>query len=183
MDRFLSTTRLRLRAPQPGDADFAFERWARDIDVLRYLGWGPHAEREQTRRQLDWDIARWTKRSAYTWLLLPHGDRGPVGQVQLLPQSFEAPAHHLRLGFLLARSHQRRGLMREALAALLEHAFAHAHVWRIDALTDVENTASQALLERLGLRREGRLARHTLHPNVGALPRDVWIYAAVREPV
>jgi ribosomal-protein-alanine N-acetyltransferase len=168
MNRALNTARLRLRAPRPGDARVAFERWAQDALVLRYLGWRPHVEVEQTRQQLDWDTARWMKKSAFTWLLLPRGDPAPVGQVQLVPQSLSGPCHHLRLGYLLARSHQGRGLMREA-------------VWRVDALCDVENLASARLLQSLGLQCEGRLARHALHPNAGAQPRDVWCYAAVRD--
>jgi RimJ/RimL family protein N-acetyltransferase len=180
MDRELNTPRLQLRAPRPGDGDFAFERWAQDAAVLHHLNWPPHHEARQTRQQLDWEMARWLKRSAYTWMLLRRGEAGPVGLVQLLPQSLDGPAHHLRLGFLLARSHQRRGLMREALTAVLAHAFAQPAVWRVDALCDVDNQASQALLQALGLACEGTLARHTRHPLAGDEPRDMRVYAAVR---
>ena len=177
--RVLDTPRLRLRAPQPGDEALVFERWARDAELLRYLGWRAHAQPEATRRMLAWDSARWLKRSACTWLLI-HGEDGPVGQVQLVAQSFEAPVFHWRLGYLLARSWQGRGLMREAVAAVLDHAFAQPPVWRVDALCDVDNAASLRLLESIGLRREGCLAAHTLHPNVGPEPRDVWVYARTR---
>lgn len=180
MKRVLHTERLCLRAPQPGDEHAAFERWAQDPQVLRYLGWRPHAALADTRRQLDWEQARWLKRSAFTWLLVEPLD-GPVGMVQLVPQRLDGPAHHLRLGYLIARTHQRRGLMAEALVAVLAHAFEAPGVWRVDALCDVDNTASQALLARLGLRCEGRLARHSLHPNLGERPRDVWVYAACRD--
>lgn len=181
MDRQLSGHRLRLRAPQAGDADHAFARWTADPAVLRWLGRRPHERLEQTRQELAWDEARWLKRSAWTWMLLPHGEAGPVGQLQLLPQSLDGPPHHLRLGYLLAASHQGRGLMREAVALLLDHALGQPGVWRVDAVCDVDNRASQRLLQALGLACEGRLARHTLHPNVGAEPRDVWLYAAVRQ--
>jgi RimJ/RimL family protein N-acetyltransferase len=127
MNRVLHTERLRLRAPQPGDERAAFDGWARDPAVLRYLGWRPHAAMAETRAQLDWDQARWFKRSAWTWLFVePRGV--PIGLVQLVPQRFDAPAHHLRLGFLLARSHWRRGLMREAVGAVLDEAFAQTSV-------------------------------------------------------
>ena len=70
MKRVLLTERLRLRAPQPGDELAAFDGWARDLEVLRYLGWRPHRAIADTRAQLDWDQARWLKRSAWTWLLI-----------------------------------------------------------------------------------------------------------------
>lgn len=190
MDRHLRTPRLILRPPQPGDEHPAHARWAADPQVLRYLGWRPHASIEQTRQQLDWEQARWLKRSAWTWLLLaragaPPGEAalpgGPLGLVQLLPMRLDAPPHHLRLGFLLAALAQGRGLMAEAVRAVVAQAFAEPGVWRIDALCDVDNEASRRLLERLGFQCEGRLARHTLHPNIGTTPRDVWSYAMVRE--
>jgi len=181
MDRQLNTARLRLRAPRPGDEAAAFARWAADAEVLRYLGWRPHPDLAATRRQLAWDEARWLKRSACTWMLVPHGDPQPAGQVQLVARSTDGPVRHWRLGYLLARSHQGRGLMREAVAAVLDHALAQPEVWRVDALCDVDNQASQRLLQALHFCREGRLARHSVHPQLGADPRDVWLFARVRE--
>lgn len=181
MNRTLTLRRLGLRAPRPGDADAAHARWAADPVVHRWLGHRPSADLEQTRRLLAWDEACWLKRSAYTWLLVPHGDVSPVGLLRLVPAAGVAPPHHhLRLGLVLARSHQGRGLMREAVAGLLAHALAQPEVWRVDAVCDVDNAASQRLFQALGLVNEGRLARHSLHPNVSDQPRDVWLFAAVR---
>ncbi|MBX9715740.1 MAG: GNAT family N-acetyltransferase [Burkholderiaceae bacterium] len=187
----LHTERLRLRAPQPGDEQAAFDGWARDPEVLRYLGWRPHGALADTRAQLDWDQARWLKRSAWTWLITqpapgradPEGalTRGvPIGMVQLTPLRFDGPAHHLRLGYLLARSRWGRGLMREAVSAVLTEAFEQAAVWRVDALCDVGNEASVRLLSALGFENEGVLRRHSLHPNVSDEPRDVTVHARLR---
>lgn len=180
MRRVLHTARLRLRAPQPGDEHAVFATWAQDPQVLRYLGWMAHARPAETKAQLDWEQARWLKGSAWTWLLA--ADAGaPIGMVQLVPQRLDAAAHHLRLGYLLARAHWGRGLMREALAAVLAEAFAQPGVERVDALCDVDNHASARLLDALGFEREGLLRRHSLHPNCGAQPRDVTIHARLRE--
>ena len=179
MRRLLHTERLRLRAPQPGDEHAAFAGWAQDRDTLHYLGWRPHADLAETRMQLDWDQARWLKRSAWTWLLVPPR-AVPIGLVQLVPQRFDAPAHHLRLGYVLARAHWGQGLMREAVAAVRAEAFEQAAVWRVDALCDVDNHASVRLLQALGFAQEGLLRRHSLHPNVGGEPRDVTLHARLR---
>jgi [ribosomal protein S5]-alanine N-acetyltransferase len=179
LDRQLQLIHACLRAPRAGDAAFAHARWAADPLLHRWLGHRPNRQVEQTGHQLAWDEACWLKKSAYTWLLVPHGERGPVGLLRLLPQGGTAP-HHLRLGFVLARSHQGRGLMSEAVAGVLAHALAQPGVWRIDAVCDVDNTASQRLLVKAGMHCEGRLARHTLHPNVSEQPRDVWLFVAVR---
>lgn len=184
MKQRLTTSRLLLRQPRAEDAAAVFEAWATDTDVLRYLGWRPHERVEQTRAMLAWDQARWIKKSAWTWLALKvsAGVALPIAQVQLLPQRLDGPAHHLRLGYLLGRSHWGQGLMQEALRAVLALAWAEGPVWRIDALCDVDNTASARLLDRLGFEREGLLRRHSLHPNAGSEPRDVWLYACTRQP-
>lgn len=183
MNRVLLTERLRLRAPQPGDEQAAFDGWARDPDVLRFLGWRPHAAVADTRAQLDWDQARWLKRSAWTWLLLPrdvHGAPTPIGMVQLVPQQLDGPPHHLRLGYLLARPAWGQGWMREALTAVLDETGAHPSVARVDALCDLDNPASIGLLQTLGFAQEGVLRRHTRHPNVSDSPRDVAVLARIR---
>lgn len=179
MKRVLHTERLRLRAPQPGDEHAAFAGWSQDAQVLRYLGWRPHKELSETRNQLEWDQARWLKRSGWTWLLA-EAQGAPIGLVQLIPQRFDGPAHHLRLGYLLARAHWGHGFMREALSAVLAEAFAQSGVWRVDALCDVDNQSSARLLQALQFVSEGVLRCHSLHPNVSAEPRDVSVHARLR---
>lgn len=180
MDRQLRTRRLLLRAPQPGDAPWAFERWASQPQLLQHLGWRAHTELAQTTALLNWEQARWQKRSAWTWLLLPYGEAGPVGQIQLLPQRLDGPAQHLRLGYVMASAWQRKGLMREALASVIDHALTQPDTWRIDALVDVDNPASHALLHSLGLHCEGRLARCLPQPAQGPEPHDAWLFATWR---
>ena len=177
----LSTPRLLLREPRAQDAAAVHAAWGQDSEVLRYLASPPADSLDTTRARLAWDQARWSKRSAWTWLLAARtAPDQPLGQVQLLPQRLDGPAHHLRLGYLLARSHWGQGLMQEALAALLSMLADEAQVWRVDALVDVDNSASARLLDRLGFDCEGRLRRHSLHPLAGPDPRDVWVYAWLR---
>ncbi len=178
----IPSPRLLLRPPRASDAPQVFARWSTDLEVLRHLGQRPHTDVKQTRAQLIWDEARWIKRSAWTWLLLERGDHDtPIGLVSLTSQNPGGPPHHLRLGYVLARSRWGQGLMSEALCAVMDQVWPEeATCWRVDAVCDVENPASARVLERLGFEREGLLRRHTLHPNAGDLPRDVWLYAQVR---
>jgi ribosomal-protein-alanine N-acetyltransferase len=70
---------------------------------------------------------------------------------------FEESSARAELGYVLGRAHWGKGLMREALAALLSCAFGNMGLRRIEAEVNTCNHASAALLERLGFTKEGRL--------------------------
>jgi hypothetical protein len=55
--------RLLLRDPLPGDAALVFERWARDAEVLRYLGWRAHDDAGTTRRSTGGWATCWRART------------------------------------------------------------------------------------------------------------------------
>jgi RimJ/RimL family protein N-acetyltransferase len=59
------------------------------------------------------------------------------------------------VGYILDRRHWNKGYMSEAMARMIDHAFNDLNLNRLEADTDPGNTASLALLERFGFRREG----------------------------
>jgi len=172
----LDTARITLRKPRPGDADAAFRHWAGDAEVFRYLGNHAHDTAEQTRKQLDWDQSRWFKKSGFVWLIVPRGETDNIGMVELLPD-MHPNDHRARLGFALARDRWGQGLMSEAAGEIVRVALTMCGLWRIDAVCDVENPGSARVMEKIGMEREGRLARYIVHPNAGSEPRDVYLYA------
>lgn len=187
LPRQIDTPRLRLRCMRPSDAADVYAAYASDPAVLRYLGWQLHRSADDARKQIGYDAQRWLKGLAWVWGLTRRGfnlraDR-VFGQIELVPMAYPGErTHHLRLGYLMARSHWGQGLMTEAAQAVLKTAFArNPTVWRIDALCDVDNHASADLLTRLGMVREGRMHRAVVHPNVSAAPRDAWLFAMTRD--
>ena len=70
---------------------------------------------------------------------------------------FDEGSARVELGYVLGRAHWGRGLMKEALAALLGRAFDAMGVRRVEAEVDPRNAASAGLLRRLGFTREGLL--------------------------
>jgi [ribosomal protein S5]-alanine N-acetyltransferase len=83
------------------------------------------------------------------------------------------------LGYGLARAHWGHGYATEAAGLLLRHGFDDLGLVRIEALCSVDNDRSVRTLERLGMRREGRLAQYRWKKGA---PRDHWLYAATRAP-
>jgi ribosomal-protein-serine acetyltransferase len=59
------------------------------------------------------------------------------------------------IGYWLDGAQRGHGIMTGAVAALADHAFEHWRLTRLEIRTDVENSASRAVAERLGFQYEG----------------------------
>lgn len=95
-----------------------------------------------------------------------------------------SPMHRwAELAFDLATAHWGKGLMRQAVEAVLHWTFRQDAVDRVHAFVRVDNARSSGLLERCGFEREGRLrnfrvCRGTAHDfHVYSLLRSDWIAA------
>jgi RimJ/RimL family protein N-acetyltransferase len=84
------------------------------------------------------------------------------------------------LGYTFAREHQGAGFATEASRAVIDYAFESFGVNRVIATTDCRNTRSWALMERLGMRREGHFVQNAWFKGAWcdeyqyALLRDEW---------
>ncbi len=65
------------------------------------------------------------------------------------------------IGFTVARAYQKRGFASEAVGAVLDRLFRRQGLHKVTGECDARNTASAALMERLGFRREGLLRQQT----------------------
>ena len=90
------------------------------------------------------------------WVMLAPQSSGPevVGTCNFT-QIAKGPWRACVLGYQIARRHEGRGLMREALSATIDYAFRDMRLHRVMANYRPENARSARLLERLGFVREG----------------------------
>ncbi|GCE21084.1 GNAT family N-acetyltransferase [Dictyobacter kobayashii] len=178
MDDFtiLETSRLRLRRFK--DTDLVdFMAYRNDPEVARYQSWEGISEakaRAFLREQQD---------------LLP-GVPGIGMQIAIEHKEsrallgdcyFKLDAQEpwqAELGYSLARAYQGQGYATEALTGWLNYAFQTFNLHRVIAITDCENSASVALLERLGLRREGHFIQNIWFKGKWG---DEYLYAILRE--
>jgi len=164
----LVTERLLLRQWAESDLPAFYDIYSRD-EVTRWLGPRPRrpvADLDEARRGLE----RWRGFSAGLaaplglWAIVPLGPDAepaaePVGTALLLPLSdADGPTGLTEVGWHLHPGYQGQGFATEAAAALLRAAAA-AGIREILALTDLDNTPSQAVATRLGMRDEGTTGR------------------------
>jgi ribosomal-protein-alanine N-acetyltransferase len=120
-------------------------------------------------------LSRWAAGELSKWALaLPHNDQ-LVGTCGFNEWS---QAHRwAELAFDLAQTHWGKGLMRKAVAALLEWTYRQDEVNRLHAFVRVDNGRSVRLLERNGFLREGCLRSYRV---CRGQPHDFYVYALLR---
>jgi len=90
----------------------------------------------------------------------------------------DGPNRTVELGYCLHRELWRQGLITEAASALVDVGFRTLNLHRVAASCDVRNTASFAVMERLGMRREGCFRRDR---QIKGDWRDTYLYAVLAE--
>ena len=171
----IETKRLMLRPPVREDAQLVFSAYAQDPEVTKYLIWLPHKDIEETERFIADCIAAWegSERFPYVITLRQRGEL--VGMMEVRIEGFEA-----EFGYVLSLQHWGKGLMTEALGALVNWAIAQPGIHRLWGSCDVENVASARVMEKVGLQREDAMRRQTIHPLLGSEPRDCYCYSLVK---
>jgi [ribosomal protein S5]-alanine N-acetyltransferase len=148
----LRGARVILRWLTADDVDALFAIFS-DPEVARFLAIPRHHGREDTERFLDGIHDGFRTSSLYQWGI-EHAGR-MVGTCTLGGIDWEN--RRAEIGFALERGSWGQGLMPDALAVLIDHAFRDMGLHRIEADVAPRNTVSLRLLERLGFRREGHL--------------------------
>ena len=169
------TERLLLRPATRADAPLDFASCTSDPEVSRYMTWRPHQSVADTERFMARCEEAWDARTAFPWSLRLKSDGSYAGILEA-----RIKGHAVDIGYVLARRLWRRGLMGEAVGALIQWALAQPDIFRVWATCDVDNVASARLLESVGMQREGTLRRWIFHPNVSDSPRDCLCYAVVK---
>ena len=150
----IKTPRLVLRWISEDDVDSLYEIFS-DPQVMRYWSSTPLTDREAA-ASLQREIAEGNlKDTMWKWGLALSDSNKLIGTATLFNISLSNG--RAELGYGLGRAHWGRGLMNEALNALLKHAFEVVQLRRLEADVDPRNSASIRTLERLGFQREGYL--------------------------
>ena len=170
----IETERLLLQRAAMECAQSLFDAYASDPDATRYLSWPTHESIDDTRGFLKYAVSAWEEGSDFIWTIEPREIEAPVGTL-----SFSSLGHRAQIGFVISRGERNKGYMTEATRSLVRWLLEQPSVLRIEALCDIENLASQRVLEKVGLDREGTLRRWMVLPNLSYTPRDMYMYSKV----
>lgn len=172
----METERLHLRPFVKDDAQAMFRNWASDPEVTKYLTWPTYTCVDQAHEILaDW-TSHYGEDNYYVWAIVPKDLGEPIGSISVVECSDSA--QWVEIGYCIGKNWWRKGIMSEALKALIAFFFDEVGVGRIQACHDTRNPNSGAVMRKCGMTYEGTL-RQSGRNNVGIC--DVSFYGILRE--
>ncbi len=179
----IETERLLLRPPRAGDGVALHGALVESLTELRrFLASLPWVACEQTLASAETycrkSQANFLLRTDFPFLIFERESGLLAGACGLHRPDWNTPK--VEVGYWCRSSRLGRGLVSEAVEALVGYAQDHMKAVRVELVTDEENTASRGVADRCGFTLEGVL-RHDLRAPGGTL-RNTCVYARLLNP-
>ena len=149
----IETERLILRRAKVEDAQAMFDNWCSDAEVTKYLTWPAHENIGITKMVLDFWIKGYEQKDFYQWMIVLKELRQPIGTIDV--HNLEDNGTKGELGYCIGRPWWHRGLMTEALTAVLAYMFDEVGMELLVANHDTRNPNSGAVMRKCGMKFEG----------------------------
>ena len=151
--QWLETPRLILRRAIMEDAEAMLRNWASDRSVTKFLTWPPHDSIAVTRMVLEDWISQYRQDNFYQWMIVLKEIGEPIGSISVVRQNDQV--EEAEIGYCIGANWWHRGLMSEALAAVIRYLFTEVGMNRIAARHDPKNPHSGGVMRKCGMIYEG----------------------------
>lgn len=171
VNQLLETERLRLRPVEIADAEDMYEYASSEKNT--YFVFPRHTTIDDTRHSI-----------ANYFMANPLGKFGIelkenkkfIGTIDVRVDMKKLKAE---IGYVLNQNYSKHGYATEAASALVKFVFETLELEKITATCDARNTASEALMKRLGMTKEGHSRNHEIWKNGEWV--DMLYYGLLRE--
>jgi ribosomal-protein-alanine N-acetyltransferase len=142
------TPRQVLRGFTPGDVK-PLHRILGEAKILQYFPRSDAPDKERVECLIERQLTQWTEHNLGWWAVQLKGKADLIGWngLQYLPETEE-----VEVGYLLSKSFWGQGLATEGAKASIDYGFEALALRQVIGLTHPENTASQNVLKKCGLK-------------------------------
>jgi [ribosomal protein S5]-alanine N-acetyltransferase len=179
----LETERLVLREIVQADSEDLFRIFS-DEETMRYWSCRPYTSADQARSLIESLAEAAREEAGVHWAITLRGDGRLIGK---LGYNEWRKAHRRGdISYIVAREHWGKGVVSEALSAMLDYGFDHMDLHSVEAGVTPGNEASAQMLRKLGFRLEGHLRENFLTDRgfvdslIYSLLRSDWEYVRGR---
>lgn len=170
----LETSRLLIRRLTMHDAADIFE-YSRDPLVAKHVLWDAQKSIGEARSYIRYTIRKYHSCQCASWGIVLKETGHVIGTIGFM--WIHDDDRSAEVGYSLARNQWNKGLMTEALQAVLKYGFDVLGLNRIEAQYECDNEASGAVMRKCGMTREGLLRQRLF--NKGKFV-DVELYAILK---
>lgn len=172
----IETDRLLLRRFVVKDALPMFKNWANDSDVTKYLTWPPHENIEVSEKILKMWIEDYNSSDNYNWGIVLKDCGKVIGSIGVVDQSSDYD--RCEIGYCIGKSFWGKGIMTEALKAVINFLIKEVGFNRVHAYHHSDNKGSGKVMLKAGMKYEGLLREYV--KNSQGVHTDCAMYSIVR---
>ena len=170
----ISTPRLLIRPARMSDAADLYE-YSKDPEVARHVLWDAHRSIHQTRSYIRYLLKQYRNGQPASFVIELLSQRKVIGTIGFMWVQQENRA--AEIGYSLSRAYWNKGVMTEALDAMITFGFEKLNLNRIEGQFESDNPASGRVMQHVGMHREGLLRQRLFNKGRFA---DVELYAILR---
>lgn len=145
----IETIRLVLRRFVPEDANDMYRNWAGDLQVCKYLSWGPHMDVDTSLKRIYNWVNHYDYDNFYVWAIELKGKNMPIGSISV--EISNDNARSCEVGYCVGVPYWNRGIVTEALRAVMHYLYYEVGYETIQAKHDVLNAASGKVMKKAGM--------------------------------
>ena len=149
----IETSRLILRRAVREDAEAMFRNWASDPAVTKYLTWPAHSTISVSEMVIGNWLQEYEKENYYQWMIVLKELGEPIGSICGVRQNDRV--EEAEIGYCIGSRWWHRGIMTEALTAVIEYLFTEVGMNRVAARHDPNNPNSGGVMRKCGMKYEG----------------------------
>lgn len=178
----IETDRLILRCFKVSDAENMYNNWAKHSTVTRFLTWSPHKNIQETKKILRKWHRSYIKKNFFNLAIELKEIEQVIGSISVVHErccwhNGKKVVIEKEIGYCLGENWWGKGIMSEALTAVIDYIFTHTDATRIVANHAFENLASGKVMKKAGMQYEGTLRQYGTS-NYGK--QDVCVYSILR---
>jgi ribosomal-protein-alanine N-acetyltransferase len=153
----LETDRLQLRKLNMNDLQDIYE-YGSDQEVSKYVLWNKYESREDAKSFAQSVIDNYEKGNNNIWAIEYKEDKKMIGTIDFI--GYSEKYKRSSLGYVLNKTYWNKGLMTEAVEAVIKHAFEVLDLNKVSASAIDFNVGSYKVMEKAGMINEGITRQH-----------------------
>ncbi|MDA6070272.1 GNAT family N-acetyltransferase [Flavobacterium sp. AC] len=126
----------------------------KDDQVTQYL---PEASPERYAEMFNELLENYEKKKLSRWAIFDTTNNNFIGMC--VARVFVPNTSQIEIGYVLSRQYWGKGIATEVCKALTQYSFAHTNTNEVVAITDLNNSGSQNVLQKAGFERLNNLIR------------------------